>query len=161
MGMFRALLSSPNFIPYALAACILLLLVWIGRLEWRIHKMLRGKDGKSLEESFLESLKNLEKLNSFQREAIQYFEDVERRLNRSIQAVKTIRFNPWKGSGEGGNQSFSTVFMNENGEGAVISTLHSRDRISIFSKPIADFKSEFELTEEEKEAIEQSRKHLA
>ena len=85
---------------------------------------------------------------------------MENRLQRSIQAVETIRFNPFKGTGEGGNQSFATSFLSENGDGVVISSMYSRDRVSVFSKPLAKFVSSFELMEEEKEVIANSKNQL-
>ncbi len=149
-----------QYIDYGLIACIVILIGWIVRIEIKMWKMLRGGDGKSLEDSIIGAHQNLEKLNQFQREAIDHFINVEKRLHRSVQAIETIRFNPFKGTGEGGNQSFSTSFVNENGNGVVISSLYSRDRVSIFSKPLERFGSNFELTEEEKEVVTNSKNHL-
>ena len=151
---------DPLIISYTLVACILILIGWIVRLEIKIHRLLKGKNAATLEDSIVQSLQNLDKLNSFQREAISYFENIEKRLGRSVQAVETIRFNPFKGEGVGGNQSFSTTFINEKGDGVVLSSLYSRDRVSIFSKPLEKFGSTFELTEEEKEAVLNSRNSL-
>ncbi len=145
---------------YALIACIVILIGWIIRIEIKMWKMLQGGNGKSLENSIVGAHQNLEKLNQFQKEAIEHFINVEKRLNRSIQAVETIRFNPFRGTGEGGNQSFSTSFVSENGSGVVISSLYSRDRVSIFSKPLQKFESSFELTEEEKEVVSNSKNNL-
>jgi len=130
------------------------------RIEIKMYKLLRGKNARSLEDSIVSAHDNLDKLNEFQRESIQYFIDVEKRVNRSIQAVETIRFNPFKGTGEGGSQSFSTSFLSEKGDGVVISSLYSRDRVSIFSKPLSKFESSFELTEEEKEVVLGAKKNL-
>jgi hypothetical protein len=154
------MLSDPLLITYGLVSCIIILLGWIVRLEIKMWKLLRGKDGKSLEDSIVSAHENLEKLNEFQRESIKYFIDIERRLSRSIQAVETIRFNPFKGTGEGGSQSFSTSFLSENGDGVVISSLYSRDRVSVFSKPLIKFESNFELTDEEKEVVGGAKKDL-
>ncbi len=151
---------DPSYVTYGLVACILILLVWIVRLEVKMKRLVSGKNGRSLEDAIVGSLENLDKLNNFQREAINHFINVEKRLNRSVQAVETIRFNPFKGTGEGGNQSFSTSFVSENGDGVVISSLYSRDRVSIFSKPLQKFESTFELTEEEKEVIDNSKNLL-
>ncbi len=151
---------DPLFITYGLVVCIVILVGWIIRLEIRIKRLLVGKNSKSLEDSILAGHANLEKLNEFQKEALTHFTNVEKRLNRSIQAVETIRFNPFKGTGEGGNQSFSTAFLNETGSGVVISSLYSRDRVSIFSKPLEKFGSGFELTDEEKEVINNSKNFL-
>ena len=149
-----------SYITYGLVGCIVILTLSTIRLEIKIHRLLRGKDAKSLEDGILGALDNLDKLNEFQKEAINHFINVEKRLNRSVQAVETIRFNPFKGVGEGGNQSFSTSFLSENGDGVVLSSLYSRDRVSIFSKPLEKFSSNFELTEEEKGVIEEAKKNL-
>jgi hypothetical protein len=148
---------DPIYIGYALIALFLILIGWIVRLEIKVKRLLYGKDAKSLEDSVLASIENLKKLNDFQKEVINHFINVEKRLRRSIQAVETVRFNPFKGNGEGGNQSFSTSFLTENGDGVVLSSLYSRDRVSIFSKPLSKFESQFELTEEEKEVIKNSK----
>jgi hypothetical protein len=151
---------DPIYITYGLIALAVILIGWIIRLEVKIGKFLKGKNGKSLEDSIVGAHENLSKLNEFQKEAINHFINVEKRLNRSIQKVETIRFNPFRGTGEGGNQSFSTSFLSENGDGVVLSSLYSRDRVSIFSKPITKFQSTFELTEEEKGVIENSKTSL-
>jgi len=38
----------------------------------------------------------------------------------------------------------------------VLSSLYARDRMSIFAKPVKNNKSEYELTEEEKEALKKA-----
>ena len=151
---------DPLLISYISGGISLLLFIWIIRLEIKLKKLLSGKSGKSLEDTIISMKEEITELKKFEKESISYFKNIEARIQRSIQSVKTIRFNPFKGTGDGGNQSFSTSFINENGNGVVISTLHSRDRVSIFSKPLEKFKSQFELTDEEKEVIEQSKQTL-
>ena len=41
-----------------------------------------------------------------------------------------------------------------------MSSLYARDRVSIFSKQIKKFKSEVELSEEEKKAVDDAKKKL-
>ena len=154
------MIFDPLFITYGAIGLTIILIGWIIRLEIKIKRLLKGKNARSLEDSIVETLTNLEKLNEFQKEAILHFTNVEKRLKRSIQAVETVRFNPFKGMGEGGNQSFSTSFTSENGDGVVLSSLYSRDRVSVFSKPLEKFESKFELTEEEKEVIKNSKNIL-
>jgi hypothetical protein len=108
----------------------------------------------------LSAKENIEKLNIFQKEVIGHFTNVEKRLNRSVQAIETLRFNPFKGTGDGGNQSFSTALINQNGDGVILSSLYSRDRISVFSKPVVKFQSTFELTPEEVEVLNNSKNQL-
>ncbi len=155
------MIFDPIYLTYGLVAIVVILVGWIIRLEVKIKKLLIGKNAKSLEDSIVNTKENLEKLNLFQRESSLYFKNIEKRLHRSLQAIETIRFNPFKGTGEGGNQSFSTAFVSEDGDGVVLSSLYSRDRVSVFSKPLKKFESNFELTEEEKEVIGTSKTHLS
>ena len=137
-----------------LSAVSLILAIAIIMQEWRLRKILRGKNAKTLEDSFSTIQKEYEEMKKFRNSVNEYLSSVEKRLGRSIQAVSTIRFKPWKGNGEGGNQSFASAFVSEKGDGVVLSSLAVRDRLSIFAKPVEKGKSSYELTNEEKEALE-------
>lgn len=155
------MIFDPAYITYGLIALCIILIGLIIRLEIKIKKLLIGKDAKSLEDSITNAKDNLEKLNVFQREATLYFKNIENRLRRSLQSAETLRYNPFKGTGDGGNQSFATAFLSEDGNGVVISSLYSRDRVSVFSKPLKNFESAFELTDEEKEVLTNSKTNLS
>lgn len=148
--------TSPLFITvYALSAVLIVCVILLIRLEIKIRRILHGSS-VDLESSFKSFSKELGALKDFRTEAENYLEKVERRLRRSVQGVETIRFNPFKGTGSGGNQSFATALINEAGDGVVISSLYSRDRVSVFSKPIRNFVPEFELSEEERAALKKA-----
>lgn len=152
--------SVPIYMTYALAGILVFLVVWIMQLERKIKKFTRGKNGKCLEDSIMVIKGDLDDLEKFKRDMEEYLTDVEKRLRRSTQSIETIRFNPFKGDGSGGNQSFATAFLDENGDGLVMSSLYARDRVSVFSKPIKKYTSEFELSDEEKKAVEGAKKKL-
>ena len=77
--------------------------------------------------------------------------EINTKLRKSIRGLETVRFNPFPD--QGSNQSFAIGMLNEENDGIVLSSLYSRERMSIFAKPIKNGKSEYELTNEEKEAI--------
>ena len=157
----KGMVWNPFLFIYILGVVTLLLAIWLVRFEMKIRQFLRGKDGKSLEDVIIDAQNSIAGLREFQNDSIEYFKNVEGRLRRSVQAVEMIRFNPFKGNGDGGNQSFCTAFLSEKGDGAIISSLYSRDRVSIFSKPLENFESSFELTEEENEVLESAKKKLS
>ena len=136
---------------YLLLAAVLILLAWIGYLEWRLRRLLVGKSGASLEDAItalVQSVKETDKVN----EAIQqHLIKMEERLQKSLQRVQTVRFNPFPD--QGGNHSFALGLLDERGDGVVISTLYSREKTSVYAKPIKNRASEFELTKEEHQAI--------
>lgn len=145
---------------YALLGLVVILAVWLIRMEIRIKNLLKGSSGKNLEDSILNLHKSQSELKTFERQSIEYLKNIEARLQRSLQAVETVRFNPFKGTGEGGNQSFSTTLLNERGDGVILSSLSVRDRVSVFSKPIKKFTSEFEMTDEEKNIVRVAKESL-
>lgn len=152
---------TPSIMFFILLGLFTVLVIWIIRLEMRLRKFLSGKDGKTLEDAILDLKKTVEDLSHFRDDSIEYFKSIEKRLTRSVQTVETLRFNPFKGTGSGGNQSFSTAILSEKGDGVVVSGMHYRDHVSMFSKPIKKFSSEFELTDEEKQVIKNSRDSLS
>ncbi|MFA6404430.1 MAG: DUF4446 family protein [Candidatus Paceibacterota bacterium] len=140
-----------GFIILTVATLILLgIVLW---LLFRMRRFLIGFDSKHVGDSLNFVSSELNELKTFKNELEKYLSSVEKRLQKSVQTVKTVRFNPFKGTGGGGNQSFATSFLDQSGDGVVISSLYSRDHISVFSKPIKKHASEFELSNEEKEAI--------
>ena len=119
----------------------------------RIKRLLTGKDSGSIEDSLVAMKVGLADYKEYKKDSIEYLKNIEARIKRSIQVVETIRFNPFKGTGSGGNQSFATAFLNEKGDGVVISSLYCREHVSVFSKPLRKFQSEFEMSEEERAVV--------
>lgn len=143
------------FIILLITSIILIIVVFL--LYKKVNKFLIGTNAKNLDESLINIKESIKELENFRSDLEKYLTTVEKRLKKSIQAVHTVRFNPFKGNGSGGNQSFATAFLNEDEHGVVISSLYSREHVSVYSKPIKEGQSEFELSEEEKEALIKAR----
>lgn len=154
-------MSIPTeYILYTLVAIVLILLVWVLRLELRLNRFRVGKGAKTIDESLSNISHALSVCNDFRNEAEKWLKELDRRVCGSVRGVSTMRFNPFKGTGSGGNQSFATALLNERGDGVVISSLYSRDHMSVFAKPVKQFSSEYELSDEEKEALKNARERL-
>ncbi len=144
----------------AIASIILSVLLgaWVFVLGYRLKKLLSGEKAQSLEGLIRALGEDIRALEKFQKETTGYLNEAEKRISRSIQGVETIRFNAFKGTGEGGNQSFAIALLSENGDGTVVSSLYSRDHVNVFAKPIKNFASEYEMTPEERDAVSRARK---
>lgn len=136
-----------------LLVAIVILAVWILLLERRFKKLLGGK-GNSIEDALHALSREVRSLSEFKKNAEHYLENAEKRLARSVQGVGTVRFQAFPGAG--GDQSFASAFINEKGDGVVISSIYARNLISIYAKPIQNGNSTYELTAEEKKAIERA-----
>jgi hypothetical protein len=129
--------------------------VWIFITEKRLKRFFLGKKAKDLEDTILileTEIKNLSKAReNFEKE----LSVMNSKLKKSIRGLEVIRFNPFPD--QGSNQSFAIGMLNEENDGLVISSLYSRDRMSVFAKPIKSGQSLYELSAEEKEALEKAK----
>jgi len=151
-----------NFDIYTIlgvAIIILLLLFWIIRLEITLKKLLKGKAG-TLDDVLADMQSNISYLKKYSENATKHFEIVDAKLKKTVSGNETVRFNPWKGDGSGSNQSFATAFLNAEGDGVIISSLYSRDHVSVFSKPVKGMRSEYELSAEERAALQKAKESI-
>ncbi len=126
---------------------------------WKIKKVFKALMAGKIEEQNLtdallkhhKHLKNLEsELKSLQAKS----EVLEKMAIQSIQKVGLIRYNPFRDTGS--NQSFSIAFLDKKENGLIITSLYGREGMRIYTKPIVSGESEYQLTDEEKEAIKKA-----
>jgi len=143
-------------LPLIISVILLLFLVgWTTYLEMRLKKFFKGSNGKDLE-SILVSIKDeLSRMKAKEEEQEKALRVMENKLKKSVQHVKTMRFNPFDDSGS--NQSFAVALLDEEGSGVTISSLYSRDKVGIYAKPVEKYQSEFSLSEEEKAVITKAK----
>lgn len=136
---------------------LFILVLWLIRLEFKWRALFRGKKARTLEDVFLETRKGLEELAREAAILKEKMSMIDERVKRAVCGVGTVRFNPFKGT-SGSNQSFATAFLDEEGNGVVLSSMYSREHVSVFAKPVKNRASEYGLTEEEKAAIGEASK---
>ncbi len=156
-------ITDPNFllIIIAILAILLLILIFLHlKLKSKLNKFLIDIRAENIADSLNILNDQVKILENYKDETTEYLANVEKRIQKSIQSVHTNRFNPFHGTGEGGNQSFATVFLNEKGDGTVISSIFTRDRVSVFSKALKEFSSEHGMSEEELEAVQKAKEKL-
>ncbi len=146
-------LGSIFFLAFFVFTVIALMVdaVWIVVTERRLKRFFLGKKAKDLEDTILHLEKNIDSLKASKENMQKEIAVINAKLKKSIRGLETIRFNPFPD--QGSNQSFAIGMLNEEGDGVVFSSLYSRERMSVFAKPVKNHKSEYELSAEEKEAL--------
>ena len=134
---------------------ILLGAIWVIVTEKRLKRFFLGKKAKDLEDTITTLENEINKLNKAKENIEKEISVINLKLKKSIRGLETIRFNPFPD--QGSNQSFAVGMLNEEGDGLVISSLYSRERMSIFAKPIKGGISSYELSTEEKEALTKAK----
>ena len=124
-------------------------------LHLKLKKFLTGNDAKNLEDDILRDRKKMIQLEN-QNESLQKKNsELDKKLKESIRNIEVIRFNPF--ASQGSNQSFAISLLNEQGDGIILSSLFSRERTSIFAKPVEKYASSYELTKEEREVLDKTK----
>lgn len=144
-----------SILIYILSGVVLILLLWISLTEYRFKKFFAGTNARNLEEVMIHLGEQMKELKENQEKTDEHLKIIDKRLDKSIRSIETVRFNPFEDAGS--NQSFAISFLNDEGDGVIMSSLYARDRMSIFAKPIQSGKSEFELSIEEKEVLDKSK----
>lgn len=132
-------------------AITIFLLIRLIILDRRLSSLLSGRHAVDFEDVINDFVRTARRLDERTKLIAQEIDNINDRLARALQRFHTIRFNPFRD--QGGNQSFVTCLMDEKGDGVVISSLYSRDKVSVYAKPLIEGKSEYELSEEEKEVV--------
>ena len=130
-------------------------IVWAVITEKRLKRFFLGKKAKNLEDTITILEEEITKLNKAKNNIEKEIITINSKLKKSIRGLETIRFNPFPD--QGSNQSFAIGMLNEEGDGLVMSSLYSRERMSIFAKPIKNGTSTYELSIEEKEALQKAK----
>jgi hypothetical protein len=137
-----------------LSFSVIVLTIWVILLERKISTLLSGNSASSLEHVILKNQEDIEAGKVFQDDMRIELHKLDLRVQKKLDGVVLRRFNPFQNTGTGGNHSFAAAFLDEHGNGAVISSLYTREKVSMYAKPITNRASDIDLTEEEKDVIE-------
>lgn len=126
------------------------------RIEIRLSRLFRGSKAESLEALMREVVSRVKEMSQTQGAHETSIVHIEERLKKQGRGIELLRFNPFPDVG--GTQSFAVAIVNEEGDGVVFSSLYSRERMSVFAKPVSGGASDIELSEEERSVIAGARK---
>jgi hypothetical protein len=149
---------APAFTQYApmvvavLGALVAGLLVWVIAIHAKLGRLTRGGRAGTLDDALAQLDKDIALLKDFARRADAGLKLADRRLRGAIRGVSARTFSAFQGL-ESGGQSGAVALVTEEGDGVIVSTIHSRDRVNVFTKPVTGGESPFPLSEEEREAL--------
>lgn len=128
--------------------------IWLIVLEIRFRKLFRGRKVGSLETLMQDIQRELEEFSHKNMEIDKVIEMMEQRLKKSARHMGLVRFNPYADAG--GDQSFALAVLDELQNGFVVSSLYGRDFNRVYAKPLEHGESQYQLSTEEKQAIEEA-----
>ncbi|MCX6760480.1 MAG: DUF4446 family protein [Candidatus Nealsonbacteria bacterium] len=113
------------------------------------------KKEKQEPENIQDILRAFEKLKLESEKTRKELQKMREISKNCLYKFSVIRYNPF--SNIGGDQSFSIAILNGEDDGLVITSLLTSEGTRVYTKPIKNMASEYELSGEEKKALEQAK----
>lgn len=148
-----------DYIIIGLVAVVLILLILvivnmtkISKLNKKYESFMGGKSAKSLEDTLIERLKQVDDLMKANETNEKSIEKIFSNMKNTFQKIGLVKYDAFHEMG--GKLSFSLAMLNEINDGFVLNAVHSREGCYTYVKEIIDGTSIISLAEEEKEALE-------
>ncbi|MCX7992419.1 MAG: DUF4446 family protein [Fimbriimonadales bacterium] len=146
-----------------LAVAVAILLIWNGVQAWRWGKFMRRwkqlmthSEGGSLEHTLYETLRRVALIEEMLKAHGNHLQQLQSQTNQCLQRVGMVRYDAFPDMG--GQQSFALAVLNEQGDGVVLSGIHSRQEMRVYAKRIQKHASTIGLSEEEQQALREAAK---
>lgn len=124
------------------------------RLKSSYNSFMKGKDGKTLEESWKERFAELDAVVKITKQNRQELKEMSRVLSANYQKFGIIKYDAFNEMG--GKLSFALAMLDGNNNGWIINAMHSREGCYTYVKEIVKGESYVELSEEEAEALDKA-----
>lgn len=153
--------SDYIIIGFAVALLILIGLtianiVQMRKLKKGYRAFMSGNDGKSLEDTLIQRLEQVDKLMVTSEESEKSIEALQKNMRNAYQKMGLIKYDAF--SEMGGKLSFSLAMLDMSNSGYIINAMHTREGCYTYIKEIVDGNSVLVLSEEEQEALRRALK---
>lgn len=137
--------------------CIVLFILVIvnmlqtSKMKKKYKKFMSGKNAKSLEETLVKKLNQIDSLVEANAANEKNIKNVVNNMKFTFQKVGLVKYDAFNEMG--GKLSFSLALLNASNDGFVLNAVHSREGCYTYIKEIIDGNSIIVLAEEEQEAL--------
>jgi len=124
--------------------------VKLSKMRKRYNQMMAGSGVENLETLLLDLKLQMDSIEDDEQN--KRFQAIENRLRQVPAHIGMKRYNAF--SEHGSDLSFSLAILNDESDGVILTGLHNRDSSYMYAKPIVKSESTYNLSPEEKEAIQ-------
>lgn len=124
------------------------------RLKFSYNSFMKGKDGRTLEDSIFERFEELDNLTEMTIKNRQAIRKINEEMMSNFQKVGIVKYDAFNEMG--GKLSFALALLDKENNGFVMNAMHSREGCYTYIKEIIRGESYILLGEEEKEAVEKA-----
>lgn len=124
------------------------------RLKFSYSSFMKGKDGRTLEDSIFERFDELDHLTEMTLKNRQAIRKIREEMMTDFQKVGIVKYDAFNEMG--GKLSFAIALLDGNNSGYILNSMHSREGCYNYIKEIVKGESYIELSEEESEALDKA-----
>ena len=124
------------------------------RLKASYNSFMKGKDGRTLEDSIFERFEELDRLTESTLKNRQAIRKINEEMMSNFQKVGIVKYDAFHEMG--GKLSFALTLLDGNNSGYIINSMHSREGCYNYIKEIVKGESYIELSEEEAESLDRA-----
>ena len=121
------------------------------RFEAKWRELLSDTRGESLETMLYDHLRERLHIEDRIEQANSRLDILEKQIRSAVSRVGLVRYDAFPDVA--GSQSFSLAVYDENGDGAIVSSIVGRNSCRVYCKPLISGRSERDLSQEEQRAI--------
>ena len=130
-------------------------IVQMSKLKKNYRIFMEGKDAKSLEETLVKRLDQVDELITANKTNQRNIQQLFNNMKFTFQKVGLVKYDAFNEMG--GKLSFSLALLNETDDGFVLNAVHSREGCYTYIKEIVAGNSIIVLAEEEQEALNMAK----
>ena len=146
------ILAGVAGVTIVLFLMILINVIQMHRLKKKYKMFMDGKNAKTLEESIMSRMDQIDYLISSNEKNENEIKMIHQNLKGTFQKVGLVKYDAFQEMG--GKLSFSLALLNQINDGFIINAMHSREGCYTYIKEIIDGNSIITLSDEEKEALD-------
>lgn len=157
-GFLDGLGVDSNLIVLLLVALVIILTIItvsmsirLTRLTKKYYLFMRGKDGLSMEKTFVEKFKQLDRLTKLAEDHSIELEILKKNHNSTLTRYGMVKYDAF--DDVGGKMSFALAMLDSTNTGFILDAIHSRDNCFLYFKEIVKGESYIMLSDEEVEAL--------
>ncbi len=139
-----------NIVLIVICAGLIALLAFFIKKYYTLMKKL-GK-GENLDDMLKLYIDRVNEIHHENEQIQNYCIKLDNDVNSSIQKIGIVRFNAFKDVGS--NLSFALAMLDRENNGVVLNGIYGSEYSNIYAKPIKNAKSEYQLSDEEVNAID-------
>lgn len=149
-NQFLSGLIITNIILILLVICLFIYVIYLSKKYLSfMNKLGNGNNLDEMLKKYLEDVKNIKQDNS---EIKAYYTKLDNDINASIQKIGLVRYNAFKDVGS--DLSFAVALLDRENNGIVFNGIYGSESSNIYAKPIKNGESSYQLSDEEKYAID-------